>query len=405
MSEKRRDKKGRILRNGECQRKDGMYQFDYVDLNGKPKCVYSWKLEPTDPLPKGKRSCLSLREKEKEIQRAIDNNIIPCGGSYTMLDLLKKYMQRDGKLKISTKETYGYAINAIEDEHLLGRRIDKIRTADAKQWCLELEKAGKAYGTISVIKGLAFAAFQMAVEEDLLIKNPFGFSIAKTLKTKKTRRRAIASNEQAKFLDFIKNSRCYKKYYDVIYVLFATGVRISELCGLTEFDIDFDRKILHISKQLRHISKVGYVIMPPKSECGVRDLPITDDVCVCFRNIIANRRIVKNEPIVLDIEGNKHSGFIFLTNRGNPMEAHNWDSIIKNITKKYNEENETPLPNITPHICRHTYSTNYAAQTKGLNPKHLQYLMGHADITTTMNIYTDVDEKYIRQDVESVRIN
>ena len=58
MSEKRRDKKGRVLRSGECQRKDGMYQFDYVDLSGKPKCVYSWKLEPTDPLPKGKRKCL-----------------------------------------------------------------------------------------------------------------------------------------------------------------------------------------------------------------------------------------------------------------------------------------------------------------------------------------------------------
>ena len=57
MSEKRRDSKGRILRNGECQRKGGLYQYDYVGLDGKPKCVYSWKLESTDPLPKGKRKC------------------------------------------------------------------------------------------------------------------------------------------------------------------------------------------------------------------------------------------------------------------------------------------------------------------------------------------------------------
>ena len=47
MSEKRRDKKGRILRNGECQRDNGLYQFDYVDIFGKAKCVYSWKLEET----------------------------------------------------------------------------------------------------------------------------------------------------------------------------------------------------------------------------------------------------------------------------------------------------------------------------------------------------------------------
>ena len=69
MSEKRRDSKGRILRNSECQRKDGMYQYDYIDITGKTKCVYSWKRESTDPLPKGKRKCVSLRDKEREIQK------------------------------------------------------------------------------------------------------------------------------------------------------------------------------------------------------------------------------------------------------------------------------------------------------------------------------------------------
>ena len=60
MIEKRRDRKGRVLRNGECQRKDGLYQYDYVDLDGKAKCLYSWKLEPGDVLPQGKRKCKSL---------------------------------------------------------------------------------------------------------------------------------------------------------------------------------------------------------------------------------------------------------------------------------------------------------------------------------------------------------
>lgn len=68
MSEKRRDKKGRILRNGECQRDNGLYQFDYVDIFGKAKCVYSWKLEETDPLPKGKRKCISLRKRKRNIE-------------------------------------------------------------------------------------------------------------------------------------------------------------------------------------------------------------------------------------------------------------------------------------------------------------------------------------------------
>ena len=89
MSEKRRDHKGRILRNGECQRKDGMYQYEYVGLDGKTKCVYSWRLEPTDALPKGKRNCKALREKEREIKKNIDDEIVPYGGKLTVLDLVK----------------------------------------------------------------------------------------------------------------------------------------------------------------------------------------------------------------------------------------------------------------------------------------------------------------------------
>ena len=73
MSKKRRDNKGRILRNGEHQRENGMYQYSYQGLDGKTKCIYSWKLEPTDTLPYGKRDCVSLRERELDIKRSIDD--------------------------------------------------------------------------------------------------------------------------------------------------------------------------------------------------------------------------------------------------------------------------------------------------------------------------------------------
>ena len=68
MSEKRRDKKGRILRNGECQRDNGLYQFDYVDIFGKAKCVYSWKLEETDPLPRKEKMYFIKRKRKRNIE-------------------------------------------------------------------------------------------------------------------------------------------------------------------------------------------------------------------------------------------------------------------------------------------------------------------------------------------------
>lgn len=82
-NQKRRDKKGRILRNGESQRADGRYAFVYTDCYGKQKFLYSWKLESTDPLPVGRRPCQSLREKEKVILRDINDGITPYGDNLT----------------------------------------------------------------------------------------------------------------------------------------------------------------------------------------------------------------------------------------------------------------------------------------------------------------------------------
>lgn len=69
MSVKRRDKKSRILGDGETQCKDSKYRFTFYE-NGKQKCFYSWRLERTDPLPSGKRECMAFRDKEEELRRS-----------------------------------------------------------------------------------------------------------------------------------------------------------------------------------------------------------------------------------------------------------------------------------------------------------------------------------------------
>lgn len=103
ISTKRKDKKGRILRDGECQRKDGQYQYNYTDVDGKRKCVYSWKLEKTDALPKGKRDCDSLREKEQEIQCKKNDGINTDGGKITVFEQAKKYVSLKIGVRNSTK--------------------------------------------------------------------------------------------------------------------------------------------------------------------------------------------------------------------------------------------------------------------------------------------------------------
>ena len=125
--QKRRDKKGRILRNGESQRKDGRYAFVYTDCYGKQKFLYSWKLEPTDSLTTGCRPCLALREKEKNIQRDLHDGIVPYGGNLTVLDLVQKYIGQKKGVRHNTQANYDFVINIIKKEEFGTRRIDKIK--------------------------------------------------------------------------------------------------------------------------------------------------------------------------------------------------------------------------------------------------------------------------------------
>lgn len=81
-----------------------------------------------------------------------------------------------------------------------------------------------------------------------------------------------------------------------------------------------------------------------------------------------------------------HTGFLFRDRDGMPLVVMHWEHRFNHMVKRYNEIYRVRIPNITPHVCRHTYCSNMARA--GMNPKTLQYLMGHSDIGVTMNTYT-----------------
>ena len=398
MSEKRRDNKGRILRNGECQRKGGLYQYDYVGLDGKPKCVYSWKLEATDPLPKGKRKCLSLREKEREIQRNIDDGIVPYGGHLTVTELVKKYTLQKTGVKESTRTGYKTVINILEKDDFGSIRIDKVKLSDAKEWLIKLQNEdGRSYSSIHTIRGVLRPAFQVAVDDDLIRKNPFEFQLVSVIVNDSVTREAITHDQKRKFLEFVKNDKHFSRYYDGIYILFFTGVRISEFCGITLNDIDLKAKTLTIDHQLVRTSQMKYVIETTETDSGKRVLPLQDEVCECFKRIIENRKKLKTEPMV-----DGKIGFLYFDKNNKPMVAMHWEKYFQHIVEKYNKIYRIQMPKVTPHICRHTYCSHNASA--GMNPKHLQYLMGHSDISVTLNTYTHMNLEDAREEIVRLKI-
>ena len=77
--------------------------------------------------------------------------------------------------------------------------------------------------------------------------------------------------------------------------------------------------------------------------------------------------------------------FSFITKNGTPQACINYDAMFHRLIEKFNKSNEEALPAVTPHTLRHTFCTNIA--NAGMNPKALQYLMWHANITMTLNYY------------------
>ena len=377
----RRDSKHRVLRRGESIRANGKYQFKY-HIDEKPHFVYSWRLEPTDPQPAGTKPDLSLREKEKLIGYDLDNQLDPLGKNMTVNELVERYLSTKTGVKNSTKMNYNFVRNILQEHPFGHRKISKIKTSDAKLFLIKMQKEDKrGYSSIKTVQGVLRSAFQMAVDDDILNKNPFGFELAGVVVNYSVTREAITKEQMRKFLKFVHDDVVYCKYYEVVYILFHTGMRISEFCGLTLGDIDMENRIINIDHQLQRTSDMRYIIESTKTNAGTRKLPMTEEVAQCFQAILEDREPPKQERI---IEG--YGGFLFTDKDDYPLVAMHWEHRFQHMLKRYNDIYRVQMPKITPHVCRHTYCSNMAKA--GINPKTLQYLMGHSDISVTLNTYT-----------------
>ena len=396
MSEVRRDNKGRKLFNGESQRKDGKYEYKYQDAWGKRKTVYSWKLTPTDRVPSGKRDDISLREKIKQIQKDLNSNITPDGGNFTVLELVEKYISQKTGVRHNTRSNYNFVVNVIKKEDFGQKRIDKIKVSDAKEWLIKMQQIdGRGYSSIHTIRGVVRPAFQMAVDDDLLVKNPFEFQLNTVVVNDSVTREAITRQQERDFLEFVKNDKHFCKYYDGIYILFKTGLRISEFVGLTKKNLDFENSRIIVDHQLQRTRDMKYIIEDTKTESGERMVPMTPEVKEAFQRILANRKNPKVEPMV-----DGYSGFLFLDKNGRPMVALHWEKYFQHIREKYNKIYRVQMPKVTPHVCRHTFCSNMAKS--GMNPKTLQYIMGHSDISVTLNVYTHLNYDDAEEEMQKV---
>lgn len=367
MAEKRKDKNGKVLEKNESQKANGVYQYRYIDTLGKRRATTSPTLD-------------GLRKKEKEIERALANGINWNNGNITVNQLVDSYIDlirsSDRHGTVTTYQCYSKTIQ----RHALGAmRINRVKNSDGLRFVNELHTSGSSYNTIETIMKLIRAAFRMAVKDDILLKVPFQFTLSKILSNNAVPRAALTEEQAARWLDFLKHDNVYSKYYDLNVVLLYTGMRVSEFCGLTISDLDFENKCIYIRRQLLKKSGGIYYTGEPKTPKGKRRIAMSNAVFHSLQCMIRRRKC--DEEFVVD----GHSRFLMLTRNNTPFIAQNIETIISNAYAKYCAlYPDNPLPHITPHVFRHTLGTQLLQNH--MSPKNIEAVMGH-NIRETWEVY------------------
>lgn len=370
MAGKRKDRNGRVLKTGENQRKNGTYDYRYTDSHRKVRCIYAKTLE-------------DLRKKEAEIQRDLADGIDYAAGEISVADLVDRYMSLKRDIGHNTKRAYGTVINRIKESEFGQMKVRNVKLSDAKRFYIDLHDTGSKRNTISIYHSVLRPTFEMAVDDDMIRKNPFKFKVADIIPDDAVKRTALTKQQQENYLRFIQENG-QDNYYDDIVILMGTGLRVSELYGLTKKDVDFKKRLIFIDHQLCRTAEKPYFVKSPKTTSGVRCIPMSDVVYMALKRVVANR-----QPPTVELLVDGYSGFLFLDKAGMPKVAMHLENYMRGMQKKMERIYGKSFPRVTPHVLRHTFCTNM--QRAGIDVKSLQYLMGHSNVSVTLDVYTHVD--------------
>ena len=376
MAGKRKDRNGRVLKTGENQRKNGTYDYRYTDSHGKVRCIYAKTLE-------------DLRKKEATIQRDLADGIDYAAGEISVADLVDRYMSLKRDIGHNTKRAYGTVINRIKESEFGQMKVRNVKLSDAKRFYIDLHDTGSKRNTISIYHSVLRPTFEMAVDDDMIRKNPFKFKVADIMPEDAVKRTPLTKQQQENYLRFIQENG-QDNYYDDIVILMGTGLRVSELYGLTKKDVDFKKRLIFIDHQLCRTAEKPYFVKSPKTSSGVRCIPMSDVVYMALKRVAANRQ---SPTVELLVDG--YSGFLFLDKAGMPKVAMHLENYMRGMQKKMERIYGKSFPRVTPHVLRHTFCTNM--QRAGIDVKSLQYLMGHSNVSVTLDVYTHVDFQAVQE--------
>lgn len=390
MTTRRKDNKGRILKEGESQRKNGTYDYRWLDKAGRRHSIYA-------------PSLFELREKQKTILKNEIEGIQVTSSRLTINDLYKIWVKIKRGIKDNTFQNYKYMYETFVMEDLGKYPINNIKTTDIRKFYNNLiEKRNLKIRTLDSIHTVLYQVLEIAVEEERIRNNPSRNALTELKKMyniDEEKRKALTLEEQIVFEDYLGKNKITTRWKPIFTIMLNTGLRVGEVTGLTWDDVDFENNTISVNKTLTYYAhedgRSRLKINTPKTLKSKRKIPMLDVVRESF---IKEKEIQKDLKIKQTMIVDGISNFVFINRMGNPINQAPLNKALRRMVRLYNEDqlqkNNTDkafLPNICCHSLRHTFATRQVEAS--VNPKVLQEILGHADIRTTMNIYVEVSDE------------
>lgn len=384
------------LKVGESQKSDGGYEYRWTTKDGKRHSIYAPTLE-------------GLRELEVEVLVDKRDGIKADAKALTVNDCFKLWKELKRGIKDSTFKNYIYMYEMYVMPTFGKKRITAVQRSDVKRFYNNLvDQKYLGISTVDTIHNVLYQVFQVAVDDNYLRANP----TAKMLKELRIahghevkKRKALTIAQQKLFLSYLLKTPKYRHWYPIFFIMVNSGLRVGEITGLRKQDIDLNKgkiKVNHTLVYYDHRDEVGtyFSINTPKTEAGNREVTMVEGVREAFEMEFQYQEDLGIKSVAR-IDG--YEDFIFVNKDGNVQHQGTLNKALKRIMRDCNDEvllnhdldtDPVLLPNFSCHVLRHTFATRLCEA--GVNIKLIQEIMGHVDISTTLDIYVDTMDE-IRQ--------
>ena len=390
MAAKRKDTKGRILKKGERQREDGIYEYRY-QVCGKRQSLYAMSLE-------------ELRKLEDGITVDRHEGIRSNASLMKLDDIFNIWCDTKRGLKDNTFQNYKYMYTNFAKPHLGDKKVTKIKNSDIRRYYNRmLEVEGLKLSTVEGIQTVLHQVFQLAVDDNYIRTNPSDNALRELKLSHQydsEKRSALTVDEQKLLMSFLEKSETYGRWKPVITVMLGTGMRVGEVTGLRWKDIDLEAGTIDVNHTLVFYNKQHkqrYAINTTKTPCSKRVIPMLDSVKEAF---LEEKRYQEKNGLYCKSIIDGYQDFIFCNRFGDVLNLGVINKALRRIMRDCNDEilenyegDDMPvlLPRFSCHTFRHTFTTRMCES--GMHLKVIQGILGHSDIRTTMDIYADITKE------------